>query len=68
MEYANWLTSLANISNVMHAALSDARSRVRENETGTDCEARLVGALDKAISGLSAVMVCADIAADKQAS
>lgn len=67
MECANWLTSLAHTSRVMHAVLSDARNRVHECKMGADCEARLVAALDEAISGLSGVMVNADIAADTHA-
>lgn len=66
MEYANWLTSLAHTSNVMHAVLSDARSRVRENEIEADCEVRLIAALGEAISGLSSVMIYADIASDER--
>ena len=67
MEYANWLTSLAHTSRVMHAVLSGARNRVHKCETGADYEARLVAALDGAISSLSSVMVSADIAADMRA-
>lgn len=67
MEYANWLTSLAHTSRVMHAVLSGARNRVHKCETGADYEARLVAALDRAVSSLSDVMVYADIVSDRRA-
>lgn len=69
MEYENWLTSLAHASRVMHAVLSDARDRVERcmegSEVTVEGEARLVAKLNEAISGLSSVFICADIAADE---
>lgn len=69
MEYAHWLTSLAHTSRVMHAVLSDARNRVEQRMEGSEAtvegEARLVAKLNEAISNLSSVFICADIAADE---
>lgn len=69
MEYENWLTSLAHTSRVMHAVLSDARNRVERRMEGSEVrvggEARLVAKLNEAISSLSSVFICADIAADE---
>lgn len=69
MEYAHWLTSLAHTSRVMQAVLSDARNRMEQRMEGGEVtvegEARLVAKLNEAISGLSSVFICADIAADE---
>lgn len=69
MGYADWLTCVADTSRIMHANLSIAREKLREQmavgKMTTDAESRLLAKLDEAISSLSSVFICADIAADE---
>jgi hypothetical protein len=57
------------MSHIMHANLSIAQEKLREQmavgKMTTDAESRLLAKLDEAISSLSSVFICADIAADE---
>lgn len=69
MGYADWLTCVADTSRIMHANLSIAQEKLREQmavgKMTTDAESRLLAKLDEAINSLSSVFICADIAADE---
>ena len=70
MKYANWLTCVADTSRIMHANLSIAQEKLREQmavgKMTTDAESHLLAKLDEAISSLSSVSIYADIAADDE--
>lgn len=70
MEHTNWLTLVADTSRIMHANLSIAQKKLREqmaaNKMMTEAESLLLTKLGEAISSLSSVSIYADIAADDE--
>jgi hypothetical protein len=70
MEHTNWLTFVADTSRIMHASLSIAQKKLREQMTvgkmATEAESLLLAKLGEAISSLSSVSIYADIAADDE--
>ena len=70
MEHMNWLTFVADTSRIMHANLSIAQKKLREQMTvgkmATEAESLLLAKLGEAISSLSSVSTYANIAADDE--